>query len=151
MGLFDFARELGRQVFDRDDVAAEKIRKHLETTLSPIENLDVEYDDGIVTLSGKCASEGDRNLAVLTAGNVAGVKQVVADKLTAPPPKPEKPEPKFEIYEIARGDTLSAIAKRYYGSASKYMRIFEANRNIIDNPDKIYPGQKIRIPLDSSS
>jgi nucleoid-associated protein YgaU len=147
MGLFDFARDLGRQVFDRDDVAADKIRQHLETTLT-IKGLDVEYNDGVVTLSGSCASDGDRKLAVLTAGNIAGVKKVEADMLTAPPPKPEKPEPKFEIYEIVRGDTLGAVAKRYYGSAGKYMKIFEANKSIIENPDKIYPGQKIRIPLD---
>ena len=46
------------------------------------------------------------------------------------------------------GDTLGAIAKRYYGNASKYMKIFEANKDIISDPDKIYPGQKIRIPLE---
>ena len=148
MSLFDFARDFGRKVFDRDEVAAEKIKQHLEATLSPIRNLNVEFNDGIVTLEGSCATDGDRNLAILTAGNIQGVRKVVADTLTAPPPKPDKPEPKFEVYEIVRGDTLGAIAKRYYGSAGKYTQIFEANRSIIDDPNKIYPGQKIRIPLD---
>lgn len=149
MSLLDFARDLGRQVFDRDDVAGEKIKQHLETVLTPIKNLDVKYDDGVVTLCGECRSQGDRDLAVLTAGHIAGVKQVISNELTAPAPKPAAPpEPKFEIYEIVRGDTLGGISKRYYGAAGKYMRIFEANKNIIEDPNKIYPGQKIRIPLD---
>jgi len=72
----------------------------------------------------------------------------VADDLRAPEPKPEEPEEKAEVYEIVSGDTLGAIAKRYYGKASMYTKIFEANRDIIEDPNKIYPGQKIRIPLD---
>jgi nucleoid-associated protein YgaU len=98
-----------------------------------------------------------REQAILIAGNVAGVEKVVADDLTAPEPKPAaaeapeapaEPEEKTEIYEIVSGDTLGGIAKKYYGKASAYMKIFEANRDIIDDPNKIYPGQKIRIPLD---
>ena len=54
-----------------------------------------------------------------------------------------------EYYEIQRGDTLSAIAKRYYGKGSAYRRIFEANRELIKDPDEIYRGQKIRIPKDA--
>jgi nucleoid-associated protein YgaU len=82
------------------------------------------------------------------AGNIQGVEKVVADDLRAPAPKPEEPEDKAEIYEIVSGDTLGGIAKKFYGSASKYMKIFEANREIISDPNKIYPGQKIRIPMD---
>ncbi len=148
MGLFDFARDLGRQVFDRDEVAAEKIQQHLETTLTPIKGLDVKYDDGVVTLCGDCINQADRDLAVLTAGGIAGVKQVIADDLKAPPPKPKEPEQKFEIYEIVSGDTLGGIAKKFLGSAGSYMKIFEVNKSIIEDPNKIYPGQKIRIPID---
>jgi LysM repeat protein len=50
------------------------------------------------------------------------------------------------IHEVVRGETLSAIARKYYGSASKYTKIFEANRDILDDPDKIKPGQKLTIP-----
>jgi nucleoid-associated protein YgaU len=49
-------------------------------------------------------------------------------------------------YEVVSGDTLSAIAKREYGSANEWRRIFEANRDVIKDPDRIYPGQKLRIP-----
>lgn len=148
MSILDFARHLGRQVFDRDDVAADKIKQQLELSLSGIKNLDVQYDDGVVTLCGDCVVKGDRAQAITIAGNIKGVERVDADKLNPAPTAPEEPEEKDEFYEIQSGDTLGAIAKRYYGKASAYMRIFEANRGVIEDPDKIYPGQKIRIPLD---
>ncbi|MFW2405445.1 MAG: LysM peptidoglycan-binding domain-containing protein, partial [Gammaproteobacteria bacterium] len=139
---------LGRQVFDRDDVAAEKIKETMEINLSPIKDLSVEFDDGVVTLCGECMSPADRERAVLVAGNIEGVEKVVANDLSSRAPKAEepKPEPEGEIYEIQSGDTLSGIAKRYYGDAMKYTKIFEANKGVIEDPNKIYPGQKIRIP-----
>ena len=148
MSILDFARHLGKQVFDRDDVAADKIKQQLEISLSGIKNLDVQFDDGVVTLCGDCVVKGDRAQAITIAGNIKGVERVVADQLNPAPTPPEEPEEKDEFYEIQSGDTLGAIAKRYYGKASAYMRIFEANRGVIEDPDKIYPGQKIRIPLD---
>ncbi len=148
MSFLDFAKDMGRQLFDRDDLAAEKIKQHLEVQLTSVKELDVQFDDGVVTLCGECTSSADRDQAILIAGNVKGVEKVVADDLTFPAPPKEEPAEKVEFYEIKRGDTLSGIAKRYYGNAMAYTRIFEANRNVIENPDKIYPGQKIRIPLD---
>jgi hypothetical protein len=50
------------------------------------------------------------------------------------------------IYEVVSGDTLSKIAKRYYGDANQYMKIFEANRDQLKNPDRIDVGQKLKIP-----
>lgn len=148
MGLFDFVKDVGRQIFDTDAEAADNIKQHLEIKTTGLSNLDVQFDDGTVTICGDCTSEAVRERAILIAGNVQGVEKVVADDLRAPKPKPEEPKEKAEIYEIVSGDTLGAIAKRYYGSASKYMKIFEANKDIISDPNKIYPGQKIRIPLD---
>ena len=147
MGLFDFVKDVGRQIFDTDAEAADNIKQHLEIKTTGLSNLDVKFDDGTVTICGDCSSEAVRERAILIAGNVQGVEKVVADDLRAPKPKPEEPKEKAEIYEIVSGDTLGAIAKRYYGSASKYMKIFEANKDIISDPNKIYPGQKIRIPL----
>ena len=148
MGLFDFVKDVGRQIFDTDAEAADNIKNHLEVRTHGLSNLDVKFDDGVVTLCGDCKYEAVRDQAILIAGNIQGVEKVVADDLKAPPPAPEEPQEKVEIYEIVSGDTLGAIAKRYYGKASAYMKIFEANRDIIDDPNKIYPGQKIRIPLD---
>lgn len=148
MGLFDFVKDVGRQIFDTDAEAADNIKQHLEIKTSGLSNLEVEFDDGVVTVCGDCSNKAVRDQAILIAGNVQGVTKVVADDLRAPEPKPEEPEEKAEIYEIVSGDTLGGIAKRFLGSASKYMKIYEANREIISDPNKIYPGQKIRIPLD---
>lgn len=146
MGMFDFVKDVGRQIFDTDAEAADNIRNHLEVRTHGLSNLDVKFDDGVVTLCGDCKNEAVRDQAILIAGNIQGVEKVIAVDLKAPKPAPEAPGEKAEIYEIVSGDTLGAIAKRYYGKASAYMKIFEANRDIIDDPNKIYPGQKIRIP-----
>lgn len=147
MGLLDFARDVGRQIFDTDDEAADNIKQHLEISTTGIKNIEVTFDDGVATICGDCDSQAIRDQAILLAGNIKGVEKVVADDLTAPEPAPEEVS-KDEFYEIKSGDTLGGIAKQFYGKASKYMVIFEANRDIISDPNKIYPGQKIRIPLD---
>ena len=148
MGLFDFAKEVGRKIFDTDAEAADNIRELLDVRLAGVKNLEVKFDDGVCTLAGQCPNEATRSSAILIAGDVKGVEKVVADNLTFPPPKKEEEKEKVEIYEIVSGDTLGKIAKRYYGKASLYTRIHEANKELIPNPDKIYPGQKIKIPLD---
>lgn len=147
MSLFDFAKELGRKVFDTDAEAADNIRDLLNIRLAGVKNLAVDFDDGVCTLSGQCPDEATRNRAVLIAGDTKGVEKVKADDLTFPEPPPEKKQ-KFEIYEIVSGDTLGGIAKKFYGKASLYTRIHEANKEMIPDPNKIYPGQKIQIPLD---
>ena len=149
MGLFDFAKDVGRQLFDTDAEAADNIKQHLEIRTSGISNIEVQYDDGVATICGDCINQATKDNAVLMVGNIKGVEKVIADDMRVPPPaKEEEPEEKSEIYEIVSGDTLGKIAERYYGKPSEYMRIFEANREIIEDPDRIYPGQKIRIPLD---
>ena len=148
MGLLDFAKDVGRQLFDTDAEAADNIRQHLDIKLSGIRNLDVKFDDGVATLCGECVNEATRNSAILMTGNIKGVKKVVADELTFPEPKTQEEKEKVEFYEIVKGDTLGAIAKRYYGKASLYTRIHAANKELIPDPDRIYPGQKIKIPLD---
>ena len=55
-------------------------------------------------------------------------------------------EPAATYREVKSGDTLSKIAKEAYGDANAYMKIFEANKPMLSDPDKIYPGQKLRIP-----
>ena len=146
MGLFDFVKDVGEKIFHTDADAADKIKEYVEVRTSGVKDLEVDFDDGCATLKGECTSEAARESAILVAGNVAGVEKVVADDLKAPPPPPEKPKPKVEYYTIVRGDTLSKIAQHYYGKASAYHRIFDDNRDVISDPDKIYPGQKIRIP-----
>jgi nucleoid-associated protein YgaU len=74
---------------------------------------------------------------------VQGVSEVNADEFKTP-----EPEAEVTYYVIEKGDTLSAIAKRFLGNAMDYPKIFEANREVIQDPDLIYPGQKIRIPME---
>ena len=143
MGLFDFVKEIGNKIFNRDEEAAEKIKQHLEENNPGINNIGVTYEDGVVSLSGDADSLEAMEKAVLIAGNVKGVSEVKADRLGRP-----AEEVKMEYYVIEKGDTLSAIAKRYYGDFKLYPRIFEANREVIKDPDLIFVGQKIRIPLD---
>ena len=143
MGLFDFIKDIGQKIFNQDAEAAEKIKKHIEDANPGITGLEVEFNDGVVSLSGQAASADAMEKAVLMAGNVKGVSDVNVDGLQAPPV-----EEKVEYYIIQKGDTLSAIAKQFYGKANDYPRIFEANREVIKDANLIYPGQKIRIPLD---
>jgi len=142
MGLFDFVKEIGRKLFNRDEEAAEKIKKHIEESNPGIEGLQVEFKNGVVSISGQATSAEAMEKAVLMAGNVQGVSEVNIDKLQAPPV-----QAKVEYYIIKKGDTLSAIAKQFYGKANDYPKIFEANREVIKDPNLIFPGQKIRIPL----
>ncbi|MES9818255.1 MAG: peptidoglycan-binding protein LysM [Candidatus Thiodiazotropha sp.] len=143
MGLFDFAANLGKKLFGKDDDPAEKIKQQIEADNPGIKDLDVSFDNGKVVLSGNAESAEALEKTVLIAGNVKGVSEVTADAVTAP-----QQQAKVEYYTIESGDTLSAIAKRFLGKASDYPKIFEANREVIKDPNLIYPGQKIRIPLD---
>jgi nucleoid-associated protein YgaU len=143
MGLFDFTKNIGRKLFDNESEAQEKIREHIEQENPGVKDLKVAYNDGVVSLSGSAEDAAAMEKAVLMAGNVSGVAEVNADALESP----EAVE-SVEYYVIEKGDTLSAIAKKYYGKASEYPRLFEANREVIKDPDLIFPGQKIRIPPD---
>ena len=141
MGLFDFAKDLGKKLFGSNDDPAEKIGESIAAANPGVEDLGVTFEDGVVHLSGKAASAEAMEKAVLMAGNVKGVTEVKIDGMDAP-----EPEPAVVYYTIVSGDSLSKIAKAHYGNAMDYPKIFEANKEVIKDPDLIYPGQKIRIP-----
>lgn len=163
MSLFGFVKDIGNRIFDRDEDAADKIKDMILANNPGVKELEVDFDDGFVSLCGECTSEEARQKVVLMAGNVQGVKDVTATKLTVDKPAAPEPAPapaapkaapapaaaddKVEFYTIKSGDTLSKIAKTYYGDPMAYTRIFDANREVIQDPDKIFVGQKIRIPL----
>ena len=141
MGLFDFLKNIGKDVDDGKE--ADQIKEHLSLLLGgSINGLDVTFDDGTVTLHGEADSFATKQKAVLMAGNVKNVEKV-SDMLTVKVAEPE-PEPRF--YTIEKGDSLSKIAKEVYGDYKKWEALFEANKEVIENPDLIYPGQQIRIP-----
>lgn len=167
MSLFGFVKDIGRRVFNKDEEAAEKIRDHIQEAGIGIRNFEVEFDAGIAVLKGEVDDKATKEKAVLMAGNIAGVADVMSQiKVAAPAaaaaatatqgnaagsakpvdaPAGEAAE-ETEFYVIQAGDTLGKIAKRVYGDAMQYPKIFEANREVIDDPDKIFVGQKIRIP-----
>lgn len=142
MGVFGFIKDVGASLFGKGKKESETITELINKDLpGKIRDLKVEFKDGIVTLSGVCDSHATKEKAVLLAGNIKGVESVNDQALQAP-----EPVETTEFYTIKKGDTLSKIAKQYYGNAMKYPVIFEANREVIKNPDLIYPGQVVRIP-----
>lgn len=143
MGLFDFVRNIGRKIFDRDADANDKIKKEIEASLKGVEGLTVDYDaaSGVVKLGGTASSHEALEKAVLIAGNAMGVGSVNVDAMKHPGESAG-----VEYYIIKSGDTLSAIAQHFYKDANKYPKIFEANREVIKDANLIFPGQKIRIP-----
>ena len=144
MGLFDFAADIGKKVFGIGDAnAAEQIKENIEANNPGVSDLQVSLDDEVCTLEGNCDSAEAKEKVVLMAGNMKGVASVNGDGLTAPEPEAEV---EVEYYTIVSGDTLWGISERFLGNGSKYMDIFEANREVIEDPDKIFVGQKIRIP-----
>ncbi len=77
---------------------------------------------------------------MLCCGNVSGVG-AVKDMMSV-----DQSAPEAQYYTVVSGDTLSKISKQYYGDPNKYPRIFEANKPMLSDPNKIYPGQVLRIP-----
>jgi nucleoid-associated protein YgaU len=163
MDLFGFVKDVGRRLFNKDEEAAQKIKEHILASNPGVEDLEVSFERGIVGLKGRCTRTDAFQKCILMAGNVQGVIDVDATGLTPfVAPRPEAVpvggphqhahatpvESREEYYVIERGDTLSHIARRYYGEASSWPRLFEANREVIQDPDKIFPGQKIRVPID---
>lgn len=143
MGLFSFLSNVGKSL--KGGPNAKEIQTDIVEALGEqVKNLAVAVDKGVVTLKGEVDSEATRQKVVLLAGNVKGVSEVNDDGITVKPRA--EPEPAFTFYTIASGDSLSKIAKKYYGNANLWPTLFEANREVIKNPDLIYPGQQIRVP-----
>ena len=140
MGLFDFVKNAGKSLFGSSDAnAAEAIAKEVgDPTLA--DKIKVEVEGENVRISGDIPDQATKEKLILAAGNVEGVSKVEEDLTTA------QTEPEASFHTVEKGDTLWAIAKKSYGNGSKYMAIFEANKPMLSDPDKIYPGQKLRIP-----
>jgi nucleoid-associated protein YgaU len=142
MGLFNFLKEAGKSVFGGSAEAAEpeKLKGEIDGVGVDSSKLDVKVEGDKVVLSGEAASQEEKEKAILAVGNIAGVA-TVEDAVKTPAAEPES-----VFHTVAKGDTLSAIAKKHYGDANAYMKIFEANKPMLSHPDKIYPGQMLRIP-----
>ena len=155
MGLFSFIKEAGEKLFGHKEetpdipveeknrlnqVAAQAIFDHINSLGLKWSNLMVSYKSGQVVITGATPDQENREKIILAAGNVQGVDNV-DDQLTVAAPAAE---PRF--YTVVKGDTLWKIAASQYGNGAKYPDIFEANKPMLKDPDKIYPGQNLRIP-----
>ena len=122
--------------------AAKAIRNYIASKGLPADKLDIDYDadTATVTVSGTVPDQDTREKVVVCCGNVASVEHV-NDKLSV-----ANAGKAGEYYTVKGGDTLSKIAKQFYGDANRYSAIFEANKPMLSDPDKIYPGQTLRIP-----
>lgn len=152
MSILSFIKDVGASVFGGPDEAAAAEKMLKEELGAKIKNLKVQVSGEQVALNGTCDSLATKEKAMLLAGNVKGVSEVdgtnlqVSGAAASSASSELRENEESDFYEIKKGDTLSHIAKRFYGNANKYPLIFEANREVIKHPDKIYPGQKIRIP-----
>ena len=142
MGLFDFAKNIGNKIFGSEKEAPEKLKKHIEEDNPGIEALEINVEDGVATISGKVDSPAALEKVVLMTGNAMGIETVNVDAVEAPEQTEE-----VLYYEIVKGDSLWKIAKNIYGDGNEYKKILEENREVIKDPDLIFPGQKIRLPM----
>ncbi|MEN9501625.1 MAG: peptidoglycan-binding protein LysM [Pseudomonadota bacterium] len=144
MGLFDFASNIGKKIFGSEEEAPAALQQHIEADNPGVNNLQVQVQDGVATLSGEAQSAESLEKAVLMAGNALGIQEVKADGLNIADGSQVGGDDEF--YIIEKGDTLWKIAEKAYGNGAKYTKIVEVNREVIKDADKIFPGQKIRIP-----
>lgn len=150
MGLFSFIKEKGAKIFgkkEQDAPVEEKKTLQAQALLDYVKQLGLAYNklklsvtEDDVKVEGEVASQEDAEKIILAIGNVEGVDQV--DNLMTV----AAPAPQAKFYTVQSGDTLSKISKDFYTDANKYNVIFEANKPMLTHPDKIYPGQVLRIP-----
>jgi len=152
MGFFDFISGTGKTLLGKGDDAG-AIKKEIESSFDnlPVDGLvvEVESEKELVTLAGVAQDYPTREKTILIAGNVKGISQVGADQLITMEQISEENQreiPEEIFYTIEKGDTLWAIATKYYDDGSKYNHIVDANIEVIKDADRIYPGQTIRIP-----
>ena len=136
MGLFNFWKKSGKKVADKP--TADALNKEVADLGLDAKGLDISIDGDKVKIKGDAVSKEMRERVILAVGNVEGVAEVEDDAADD-----------AVFHTVEKGDNLSAIAKKTLGSASKYMAIFEANKPMLTDPDKIYPGQVLRIPQDA--
>ena len=158
MGFFDFLKGAGNEPpkpepvdRSREMSAKEKqavndrrigmgIAKLVEGLGLEIQDFSVKVDGDTATVSGTVEDQATKEKVVLATGNTMGIARV-DDRIEV-----VKPEPEAQLHTVVSGESLSLIAKKYYGDAMKYPVIFEANKPMLSDPDKIYPGQVLRIP-----
>lgn len=158
MGIFSFIKNAGANIFGigktTEEEAAEaaekaafiarekanKLTNAVEALGFEVLDLNIEVEADNVTVWGQANSQETKEKVILVLGNTDGIA-TVDDRMTV-----VVEEPEAQFHTVVKGEYLSKIAKKYYGNAMKYPVIFEANKPMLTDPDKIYPGQVLRIP-----
>ena len=151
MGLFSFIKDAGANLFgigkstieesiEKANIKADKLINAVNSMGFEVKDLKVNVDDATAIIFGEAADQATREKVILVVGNTEGIASV-DDRMTT-----AVQEPEAQFHTVVSGDSLSKIAKIVYGNAMKYPVIFEANKPMLTHPDKIYPGQVLRIP-----
>ncbi|MDO5622273.1 MAG: peptidoglycan-binding protein LysM [Paracoccus sp. (in: a-proteobacteria)] len=161
MAFWDFIKGAGKKVLpgeaaaatpaaDPTEAAKAEEKRKVDALVAELKELGLNNGDVHVTLRGdvvivtaKDIEQETLEKLILAVGNIEGIARVeLKDERAAAPAGADAPN----FYTVQKGDTLSAIAQKTLGSAGRYNEIFEANRPMLSSPDKIYPGQTLRIP-----
>lgn len=143
MGLFSFLKSAGTNSIDtaaENKANAANLVNTIQSSGFDVTDLDVEIDGDTAKVWGTASDQATREKVLLTLGNTKGIANVEDNMTTA------VPEPEAKFHTVQSGESLSLIAKKYYGDAMKYNEIFEANKPMLKDANKIYPGQVLRIP-----
>ena len=145
MGLFSFAKSVGEKLFGASEAkaaSADDLKKAVEAHGLDAKNLDIKVEGDKVTVKGNAMSTADVEKVILALGNTMGVA-AVDNQLAV-----EKEAPQATMYTVKSGDNLWKIAESVYGKGkgAHHDQIFEANKPMLKHPDKIYPGQVLRVP-----
>ena len=143
MGLFTFLKDVGEKIFGGGEAKAEELKKSLDAHGLDAKDIQVQVDGDQVVLKGSVKDQATLEKVVLAVGNNVGVAGVKTDDIAVSTPAEES-----VFYTVKSGDTLWKIAEAHYGKGKgdQYNIIFEANTPMLKHPDKIYPGQVLRIP-----
>ena len=165
MGLFSFIRNAGKKLGIGDDEApqAEAVKKELDSFALGTGNVEVSVEGDKCVLKGVVADQTAFEKAVIAVGNTLGISKVEATDLKVIAPdsglklgkidlaellNASTPAKEPTLHTVKKGDNLWEIAETYFGKGkgAKHILIFDANRPMLSHPDKIYPGQVLRIP-----
>ena len=138
MGLFSFFKRSGKRL-KSEEPTADDLKKEVADLGLDAEGLDITIEGDKVKVTGAAVSDEMREKVILAVGNVEGVAEVEDDAGDA------------AFHTVEKGDTLWAVSEKALGKGSRYMEIFEANKPMLSDPDKIYPGQVLRIPQDAKA
>jgi nucleoid-associated protein YgaU len=149
MGLFSFIKNAGEKIFGGNETPeekAQKVKDHVSKYGFDLSGVTFTANGDSIVVGGSAKNLDEKQKILATAGNVDGVDNVEDNLELIEPLTFELPDFSKTMYTVKSGDNLSKISREVYGDPNKYPVIFEANKPMLTDPDKIYPGQVLYIP-----